>query len=126
LINWLAIAVGGALGAMGRYAIAIHVFPVTPHRFPWGTLCANVIGCFFIGVLAVVIIEKQLLGPQWRLFLITGFLGALTTFSAFSLEAVQLWQFGHGINALYYVALSLGACIAATAGAIILTSRIIS
>ena len=124
-MNWLAIALGGALGAMGRYAIITFLLPVTPHRFPWGTLVANVIGCFVIGILAVVIIDKQILGPQWRLFLITGFLGALTTFSAFSLEAIQLWQLGHGLNALYYVLLSLGACLLVTAIAILTTLRLL-
>ena len=125
-MNWLAIALGGALGAMGRYAIVTFILPVTPHKFPWGTLMANIIGSVIIGVLAIIIIEKQLLGPQWRLFLITGFLGALTTFSAFSLEAVQLWQVGHMLNALYYVLLSVVACLSATALAIVITSRLIS
>lgn len=122
-MNWVAIALGGAVGAMSRYAIVTFVLPVTPHRFPWGTLLANVVGSLLIGVLAVVIIEKQILGPQWRLFLITGFLGALTTFSTFSLEAVQLWQLGHGLNALYYVVVSVLACLMATACAIFITLR---
>ncbi len=125
-MNWLAIAMGGALGAMGRYAIVAYLLPVTPHRFPWGTLFANVLGSLIIGVCAVVIIEKQLLAPQWRLFLMTGFLGAFTTFSAFSLEAVQLWQLGHGLNALYYILISLTACLAATGLAIFITLRLLS
>ena len=125
-MNWLVIAFGGALGAMGRYAIVTFILPVTPHKFPWGTLVANVIGSAIIGVLAIVIIEKQLLGPQWRLLFITGFLGALTTFSAFSLEAVQMWQVGHMLNALYYVLLSVVACLSATATAIVITSRLLS
>ena len=122
-MNWLAIALGGALGAMSRYAIVTYVVPIGTQRFPWGTLLANTLGCFIVGVLAVVIIDKQLLGPQWRLLLMTGFLGALTTFSAFSLETVQLWQLGHGLHALYYVVVSLVACITATALAIVLTLR---
>ena len=125
-MNWLAIAIGGALGAVSRYAVVAYLLPVTPHRFPWGTLLANVLGCLLIGVLAVIIIEKQLLGPQWRLVLITGFLGAFTTFSAFSLEVVQLWQLGHGLNALYYVVLSLVACLSATVLAIAITLKLLS
>lgn len=125
-MNWLFIAIGGALGAMSRYAIVTYIAPVSPSHFPWGTLIANVIGCILIGVLAVIIVEKQLLGPQWRLLLITGFLGALTTFSAFSLEAIQLWQFGTPLYALYYVAASLTLCIAATALAIFATLRFLS
>jgi len=67
-VNLLAIALGGALGAMARYGVAAYLFPVLPNRFPVGTMVANVVGCFLIGVFYVVIMEKQLLGPQWRLF----------------------------------------------------------
>ncbi len=122
-MNFLAVALGGALGAMSRYFIIAYVFPVHPNRFPTGTLIANVVGCIFIGILYVVIIQKNLLGPQWRLILITGLLGALTTFSTFSLEAVELWHFGHMGMALMYVASSFVACLASTAIAIYLTNQ---
>ena len=122
-MNFLAIALGGALGAMSRYFIIAYVFPVHSNRFPTGTLIANILGCILIGVLYVVIIQKNLLGPQWRLFLVTGLLGALTTFSTFSLEAVQLWHFGHIQVALLYVVSSFFACLASTAIAIYLTNH---
>lgn len=118
MVHWLAIAMGGALGAMSRYALTAYVFPIGPGRFPTGTLAANVIGCSLIGFCYVVLMEKEWLAEQWRPFIITGFLGALTTFSTFSLEAVELWRFGHGATALVYVGASLIACLAATAATI--------
>lgn len=125
-MQWLAVAMGGALGAMGRYAVVAYTFPVLSNRFPLGTLAVNVLGSFLIGVCYVLIVDKGLLGPEWRLVLMTGFLGAFTTFSAFSLEAVQLWQHGHGLMALSYVVLSLLCCILAAGVALTLTARIVS
>lgn len=125
-MQWLAVAMGGALGAMGRYAVVAYTFPVLSNRFPVGTLAVNVLGSFLIGVCYVLIVEKGLLGPEWRLVLMTGFLGAFTTFSAFSLEAVQLWQYGHGLTALGYVISSLLSCVLAAGLALALTARMIN
>lgn len=122
---WLSIAVGGALGAMARYGMVAYLFPIPSNRFPVGTLAANILGCFFIGVFYVVILEKNLLGASWRPFIISGFLGAMTTFSAFTLEAVQLWQGGSGEIALYYVAASVIGCLIATGLALYLTSQLL-
>lgn len=124
-MQWLAIAVGGALGAVSRYAVVAWV-PVTATRFPWGTLIVNVFGCFLVGVIYVVTVEKSLLTPEWRLLLMTGFLGAFTTFSAFALEALQLWQYGQPLSAMIYVGLSVFACLAAAGLALTVTTRILS
>lgn len=125
-MQWLAVAIGGALGAMGRYAVVAYGFPVLANRFPLGTLTVNVLGSFLLGICYVLIVDKGLLGPQWRLVLMTGFLGAFTTFSAFSLEAVQLWQYGHGLMAISYAILSLVCCTAAVAVALLLTARLLT
>lgn len=111
---------------MGRYAVVAYLFPVTASRFPTGTLAANVLGSFLIGLCYVVIVDKGLLGPQWRLVLMTGFLGAFTTFSAFALEAVELWQFGHGAMAVVYVLSSLVGCLLAAAAALAIASRVLT
>lgn len=124
-MQWLAIAMGGALGAMGRYAITAYTFPVFENRFPLGTLVVNVLGSMLIGVCYVLIIEKSVLAPEWRNFLITGFLGALTTFSTFSLDALNLWQNGHGTTALFYVLLNLVLCIGAVAMAVAGTMKLL-
>lgn len=124
-MQWLAVAIGGALGAMGRYAVVAYAFPLIANRFPLGTLFVNLTGSFLLGVCYVLIVDSNLLGPQWRLTLMTGFLGAFTTFSAFALEAVQLWQYGHPVMAFSYVLVSVLGCCFAAALALALTSRLV-
>lgn len=101
-MQWLAVALGGALGAMGRFALSSWLWPVASVRFPVGTLAANWLGCFLAGVIFVLIVDKGLVPPGYRPFLITGCLGALTTFSTFSLEALLLWQNGAPVTAIVY------------------------
>ena len=114
-MQWLAVALGGALGAMGRFAVTGYAFPLFENRFPLGTLIVNVVGSFLIGVLYVLIIEKGILPAEWRNFAMAGFLGAFTTFSTFSLDALNLWQNGHGAVAAGYVLGSVVLCLAAVA-----------
>ncbi len=108
----LAIAAGGALGAVARYYVNIWTGIFLGTAFPWGTLVVNLIGCFAMGVLV------ELMGITWspsaelRAFLTVGILGALTTFSAFSLDVAMLHGRGEmllgGIYILASVAASLG------------------
>jgi len=85
---WLVMA-GGCLGAACRYGVTLAAARWFGTRFPWGTLAVNIGGCFLIG-LAFALAERDLwVGPSTRLFFITGFLGALTTFSTFGLETVN-------------------------------------
>lgn len=101
-MQWLAIAIGGALGSVLRFAAVSYLAPLINHRFPFGTFIVNLSGSFLIGVAYVLLVEKTTLPAEWRLFFITGILGGYTTFSAFSLEILQLWQEGHVINAFVY------------------------
>lgn len=117
----LFIALGGALGALGRYGLANFIHGRLDWSFPLGTLCVNTVGSFFIGIMYVLIVEKLYLHPEWKSVLIVGFLGAFTTFSTFSLESVQLLGNGQAGTALAYMALSLVLCLGATASAIALT-----
>ena len=90
-INFLfAIALGGALGSLGRYTISVFMQKDSVALFPWATLIANLIGSFLIGVVFVLATQKLAFSETWHLFLKVGLLGALTTFSTFSLETVQL------------------------------------
>ena len=123
---WVAIALGGALGALGRYAITSYIYPVMGNDFPLGTLIVNMLGSVFIGICYVLIIEKGLWAPQWRHLLMTGFLGAFTTFSTFSLDVVNLWQNGHLFSALSYVLISITSCIIAVLVSVSLTLKAIS
>ena len=94
-MHWFAVAIGGALGSMARYALSAWIFDVSSHKFPYATLTVNVIGSFVMGILFVIIVEKAALPAEMRSLLMIGFLGAFTTFSAFSLDALGLWQNGH-------------------------------
>lgn len=105
-MQWLAIALGGALGSVLRFACVSYVTPLVNLRFPLGTFAVNMLGSFLIGVAYVVLIEKTA-AVEWRLFFITGVLGGFTTFSAFSLEMLQLWQDGHTLTALAYAVSSV-------------------
>ncbi|MGK2914068.1 MAG: fluoride efflux transporter CrcB [Porticoccaceae bacterium] len=120
-MQWLAVACGGALGAMARFGVNALLFPVAGHRFPLATLVINVSGCIVMGVLYVLVVERGALPGEWRNFLVVGFLGAYTTFSAFSLDALALWQNGHLALAALYVGLSVVLSLAGTLGAIMLT-----
>ena len=106
-MQWLAIALGGALGSVLRFAAVGYLTPLLGIRFPLGTFIVNIVGSFLIGVAYVLLVEKTTLSAEWRLFFITGVLGGFTTFSAFSLEILQLWQSGYVLNALIYASSSV-------------------
>lgn len=109
-MSWLAVALGGALGAMCRFALSTWL-PSAPGQFPVPTFCANVLGCFIMGIMYVVIVDKHLLPMAWRPLIMVGFLGALTTFSTFSLEALSLLQLQKFAMAAIYLAGSVIACV---------------
>ena len=120
-MHWLAVAVGGALGSMARYALSTWIFQVSSHKFPYATITVNVLGSFVMGVLFVVIIEKAALPSEMRSLLMIGFIGAFTTFSTFSLDALGLWQNGHLFMALMYTLATVILCLIAISSAIWLT-----
>ena len=85
--------------------------------FPLGTFVVNVLGSFLIGVFFVLLAEKAQIAEQWRPIIVVGFLGGLTTFSTFSLDALLLFEQGHYNTALFYIISSIVLClIAAFAG----------
>ncbi|GGY64166.1 putative fluoride ion transporter CrcB [Cellvibrio zantedeschiae] len=106
-MQWLMIAIGGALGSIARYAAVGFLTPMLNYRFPIGTFIVNMLGSLLIGIAYVVLVEKAFLPSEWRLFFITGVLGGFTTFSAFSLEMLQMWQEGHVFNSIIYAASSV-------------------
>ena len=91
----LLVMAGGSIGALSRYAVSLWAAKLFGTRFPWGTLTVNLSGCFLVG-LAFALAERGLgiMNPSIRLFFMTGFLGALTTFSAFGLETVNSMREG--------------------------------
>ena len=88
----LAICAGACLGALARWKLGLWLS--SPGSLPWGTLAANAIGGYLIGLCVAFFQGHPGLDPVWRLALVTGFLGALTTFSSFSAEVVELLQQG--------------------------------
>jgi fluoride exporter len=102
----LAIAVAGAIGTLARWGLGSWFGQRFP-TFPWGTLVINVSGSFVLGVLFAALVERGIGSPTLRVALMTGLLGAYTTFSTFSLETFRLMEDGAMRSALANVALSL-------------------
>ena len=120
-MHWISVALGGALGAVCRYWVSVSLLPVSGCKFPFATLSVNVIGSLSMGSLYVLIVEKGGLPDQTRNILMVGFLGAFTTFSTFSLDAISLWQNGGQLMALIYVFATVALCLIAIIFAIWLT-----
>ena len=112
MLSAFAICVGACLGALARWGLGLWLSP--GGLIPWGTLAANLIGGYLVGVCVAVFQALPALDPVWRLALVTGFLGALTTFSSFSAEVVGMLQ-------QQRYALALGAAAVHLLGSLLLT-----
>lgn len=113
MLQILLVALGGAVGSVCRYLVGVGALRLMGPTFPWGTLAVNVAGSFAIGILAELVVSRFGASTELRLLLITGFLGGFTTFSAFALDAVTLFERGASLAAATYLILSIGASIAA-------------
>ena len=105
IYSFLAIGLGASCGAWLRWGLGLWFTPVLP-ELPLGTLIANLLGGYLIGLAIAFFMQHPGLSPEWRLFIITGFLGGLTTFSTFSAETVTLllrgqYAWGAGIIAAH-------------------------
>jgi CrcB protein len=105
----IAICIGACLGALARWQLGLWLNPSTSNDglLPWGTLAANLIGGYLIGVGVGIFQNMPQLAPEWRLLCVTGFLGALTTFSTFSAEVVGMLQQGRLALALFTAGIHL-------------------
>jgi CrcB protein len=110
-MNWLYVFIGGGLGAVMRYGIGV-LFKPLAKAFPWATLTSNLIACVLIGVLFAYQLRDN--KSMW-LLLAVGLCGGLSTFSAFSLESIELFQQGNYKYALLNITISLLGCLACTA-----------
>lgn len=108
---WLAIALGGAGGAMSRYWVMTHTASWLGKGFPYGTLMVNVAGSFVLGFLSILLVQKLQVSEAVKLAIIVGFLGSFTTFSTFSLDALNAYLSGHVAKALIYVISSVLTCL---------------
>ena len=116
-MNLVLIALGGALGAVSRFLLGYAVSQAVGSALPYGTFVVNVIGCFAMGLLMTIIVDRELLPASWRLLLCVGLLGGFTTFSSFAYEGLMLLNEGRLLAVLAYVGGSVGlGLVAAAAG----------
>ncbi len=111
LFNYLAIALGGAIGACLRFALSDWMLHLFGRAFPFGTLLVNILGSFVIGLLYGLLITEQIAPNPWRIFVGIGVLGAFTTFSTFSMDTVLLLQQGDWFKAVANVVLNVVLCL---------------
>ena len=110
---WLYIAIGGAFGAVSRYGVTLGAARLGATGFPYATLAVNVFGSFLIGLFVVWLGGRTEINSALRPLIQVGFLGALTTFSTFSLDALILVEQGRFTQAGLYIVASVLVCLAA-------------
>jgi CrcB protein len=119
------VAVGGAIGSVLRYLTTVLAIRWLGADFPWGTLAVNLVGSFLMGAVQQLAVEALVLSPAARLFLATGLMGGLTTYSAFSYESARLMQthawWAAWLNIVVTTAGCIGLCMAGIAAARYLT-----
>ena len=99
----IAVAAGGALGSVLRYLIGMTVQNITVSQFPWGTLSVNILGSFLMGAVVTYMALAWNPSAEVKAFLTVGLLGGFTTFSAFSLDVITLWERGAPMVVMGYV-----------------------
>ncbi|MFN3912673.1 fluoride efflux transporter CrcB [Hyphomonas sp.] len=122
--HFLLVAAGGAIGAALRHGAGLVSLRHLPSSWPWATFTVNVLGGFAMGMLVGwLALKAEGAGQDLRLFLATGLLGGFTTFSAFSLETVNMIRAGEASKALAYIVLSVGCSVAALGLGLLLAKR---
>ena len=125
--SYLLIALGGAIGSVGRAWIGMLAARLFGMGFPWGTMVVNVLGSCVIGIVAATAISpgRTILPPEIRVFLMVGFCGGFTTFSSFSLQTFELLREGRVAAAGTNILLSVGLCLVASAAGYLGTASLI-
>jgi CrcB protein len=110
----LLVALGGAFGSVARYLMASSIQTATGWEFPLGTVLVNILGCFLIGILYVLLVARPDPRHELRALLMVGVMGGFTTFSSFSLETVTMAMNGNYTGATLNVVISVAACLVGT------------
>jgi CrcB protein len=110
----LLVALGGAVGSVARYLMASSIQTATGWDFPLGTVLVNILGCFLIGILYVLLVARPDPRHDLRALLMVGVMGGFTTFSSFSLETVTMAMNGNYTGATLNVVISVAACLVGT------------
>ncbi len=110
----IAIAAGGAVGAVLSFVVSNGVYRILGRDFPYGTLAVNVLGSLLMGFLFIIFIERELGMTEWRSAILIGLLGAFTSFSTFSMETMALLEAGDVTKAMLNILLSVLLCLLAT------------
>ncbi len=116
----IAIAGGGAIGALLRFWLSTGVYQLLGRGFPWGTLVVNVLGSFLMGLLFVFFMERGLVSPELRAAVLVGLLGSLTTFSNFSMETLTLIEQADYLKAVLNMLVSVVVCVLACGAGLVL------
>ncbi len=116
----IAIAGGGAIGALLRFWLSTGVYQLLGRGFPWGTLVVNVLGSFLMGLLFVFFMERGLVSPELRAAVLVGLLGSLTTFSTFSMETLTLIEQADYLKAVLNMLVSVVVCVLACGAGLVL------
>ncbi len=107
MMNIVFVGLGGFIGASTRYLISLYASKLFTSKIPIGTLTVNILGSLIIGIVMELTLKTSLISPHMKLFLTTGFLGGLTTFSTFSYETMELLEKGELLLAIFNIALNL-------------------
>lgn len=110
----MVVAFAGAIGCVLRFILAQNIQQYFTRSFPLGILVVNVLGCWLMGFLATLFLERFNVSANWRIAILVGFLGGFTTFSSFSIDTINLLQIGEYDKAFLYIFLSVCLCLLAT------------
>ena len=122
-MRFLLIAVFGAIGTLARYGLQGLVQIKMSSTFPYGTLLINLSGCFFLGLIGQITLNRMIVPPEWRVAIAVGFFGGYTTFSSFGWETAKMLEAGEWLRASTYVATSVVLGLLLSAGGIRLANR---